>query len=382
MTQPKPPQKVISRVTKIMERLYKAGGATDDEAAVWAAQSVGIATQYGINPPDDLDDPAYDAVGADVTKAGGQAGHEADTERLMHYWSEGAGAAKIRWGEPDDFYRCEAHLGKYVQGDELKGLCARLHHRAIGVWPGQEDGGRHRGKAERADLAKVGPKGYIHGWIKADADTHTITTDQRAALQPRPWSPPVRDETIKKLSTTDDGKSLVHLLDAYQNGGGSRVPRVRTDMQKMLDGQPLDPGREQEMHTLLGAINNSHAPHTLYRGMKVHGTPDDVTARYKPGTELSIVLGSFTTDQAVANHFIQSSGGAHRGDQGTRVFVKVVGDDTRALPVSNLADNRNYAMEKEWLTAGRFQVVGSHVNFRGPNGGGEVTVTLQQVGGL
>lgn len=64
----------------------------------------------------------------------------ADTERLMQYWAEGEGAAKIRWGEPNDFYRCVAHLSKYVGPDVVPGLCANLHHRAIGAWPGREFG--------------------------------------------------------------------------------------------------------------------------------------------------------------------------------------------------------------------------------------------------
>ncbi len=72
--------------------------------------------------------------------AGGQAAHEASTERLMRYWSAPgqAGSAKIRWGEPNDFYRCTAELAKYVPTNEVPGLCARLHRRALGVWPGRE----------------------------------------------------------------------------------------------------------------------------------------------------------------------------------------------------------------------------------------------------
>lgn len=80
-----------------------------------------------------------------MVDTGGQARHPAATERLMEYWAHGEGAAKIRWGEPNDFYRCLAQLSKYVHSDIVKGLCARLHHRALGVWPGQEDGGKGNG---------------------------------------------------------------------------------------------------------------------------------------------------------------------------------------------------------------------------------------------
>lgn len=63
-----------------------------------------------------------------------------DTARLKWYWTHGPGAVKIRWGELHDFDRCVTHLSKYVPPGEVKGLCANLHHDALGVWPGQEDG--------------------------------------------------------------------------------------------------------------------------------------------------------------------------------------------------------------------------------------------------
>lgn len=69
------------------------------------------------------------------------------THRIKDYWAHGEGAAKIAWGKPGDFNRCRLHLGKYVKpGHELDGLCANLHHMALGVWPGQEGGGNKKGK--------------------------------------------------------------------------------------------------------------------------------------------------------------------------------------------------------------------------------------------
>lgn len=72
----------------------------------------------------------------------------AATERLMRYWAHGPGAAKIKWGVPGDFLfdRCVVQLSKYVGPNVVKGLCSNLHVRALGVRPGQEHGGRKRGK--------------------------------------------------------------------------------------------------------------------------------------------------------------------------------------------------------------------------------------------
>lgn len=77
----------------------------------------------------------------------GEVKNPVSTERLMRYWAEGEGAVKIGWGKPCDFCSCLRHLRKYVPRRMLKGLCANLHHRALGQWPGRE--GRDRDKAAR-----------------------------------------------------------------------------------------------------------------------------------------------------------------------------------------------------------------------------------------
>jgi len=66
-----------------------------------------------------------------------------NTERLMAYWSEGEGAAKIGWGQPGDFDRCLVELGQHVSPGIVKGLCANLHHRATGFWPGHAPTEQH-----------------------------------------------------------------------------------------------------------------------------------------------------------------------------------------------------------------------------------------------
>lgn len=73
-----------------------------------------------------------------ILASAGSTAHPDDTERLMAYWAEGEGAAKIGWGAPHDFDRCVLELSKYVPPGEVKGLCSNLHERALGVRPGQE----------------------------------------------------------------------------------------------------------------------------------------------------------------------------------------------------------------------------------------------------
>lgn len=73
--------------------------------------------------------------------------NKGDISHLIKYWTRGLGAAKIGWGKPCDFCSCVHQLEKYVPPAQVRGFCARLHHRVLGVWPGREDGhGHHKGK--------------------------------------------------------------------------------------------------------------------------------------------------------------------------------------------------------------------------------------------
>lgn len=67
--------------------------------------------------------------------------HPRETRRLHRYWTRGPGAAKIRWGQPHDFYRCRRQLAKYISPPYLNRTCAEWHHDALGYWPGEHHGG-------------------------------------------------------------------------------------------------------------------------------------------------------------------------------------------------------------------------------------------------
>lgn len=55
------------------------------------------------------------------------------TEHLFKYWASGEGAAKIRWGVSGDFNRCVRILSeKGVPAHMVKGMCNKLHRRALG----------------------------------------------------------------------------------------------------------------------------------------------------------------------------------------------------------------------------------------------------------
>lgn len=101
---------------------------------------------------------------------------------LERYWTRGEGAAKIRWGTPGDFNRCVRNLREHFPADP-EGLCANLHHEALGVWPGREHG---------------------------KSGAHVLT----AGMEVRPHASMFIDPQLGKptpLVVTDDGRVYGHL---------------------------------------------------------------------------------------------------------------------------------------------------------------------------
>lgn len=71
-----------------------------------------------------------------MSEAASQARPRGDMpQKLRDYWVHGAGAAKIGWGGPGDFYACRVELGKYLAGShaDVNGLCENLHEIATGM---------------------------------------------------------------------------------------------------------------------------------------------------------------------------------------------------------------------------------------------------------
>jgi phage head maturation protease len=94
-----------------------------------------------------MDEAAFHAA----LRAAGMLTNPKGTERLHEYWVHGPGAAKIRWGEPNDFSRCVEHLGKFIK--DPQGYCNLAHHAALGFYPATHAAMEH-GRAAMADSKK------------------------------------------------------------------------------------------------------------------------------------------------------------------------------------------------------------------------------------
>jgi hypothetical protein len=134
--------------------------------------------------------------------------HPVATSRIRRYWVSGKGAAKIKWGAPNDFYRCRGQLRKYVQNpDWLSGLCANMHKEALGVWPGQEAGGGNHGHGSL--LAAAFPDQEFD--MSPAAPYNIVASAASPNLPPTDWfrDPGLTGPTA--LQVTDDGRVFGHV---------------------------------------------------------------------------------------------------------------------------------------------------------------------------
>ena len=102
----------------------------------------GAYKQLGEEPPDVLKADAHPET---FDRGPGWITHPADTKRIHDYWTKPGeeGYAKIGWGKGGDFARCKALVGEKIAANSpedlihLNEICARWHHDALGIWPGE-----------------------------------------------------------------------------------------------------------------------------------------------------------------------------------------------------------------------------------------------------
>lgn len=155
---------------------------------------------------EDLDSILSAAFAPGTHDGPGWVTHPKATSRIRNYWVHGKGAAKIKWGAPNDFYRCRHQLVKYVQNpDWLSGLCANMHKEATGTWPGQENGGKRGGVLRKAVTAAAG------GELR-QAEAWTIVASGVADMLPnRSWFEDPKLTGPTPLTITEDGRVFGHV---------------------------------------------------------------------------------------------------------------------------------------------------------------------------
>lgn len=207
--------------------------------------------------------------------------------------------------------------------------------------------------------------------ISADA---FLTRGQYDALAPNStWSAEKREEILTALRESPEGKVLADTLERFQDGGS--ISRLRTKIDQFLAGQEIDPTSRARAEALLNAIRNAPeewAPETLYRGMTVRGKLDNVLANYEVGGTMDLNLTSFSADRKVATRFQQMT--AKGTGNETRVMVELIGEGKKTLPIQNLPADRRLFREKEWVSAGRYEIV------EAKKSSGAILLRIKQVG--
>jgi hypothetical protein len=102
----------------------------------------GAYKQLGEEPPDVLKADAHTDT---FDRGPGWITDPVATKRIHDYWTKPGeeGYAKIGWGKGGDFSRCKALVGEKIAANSpedlihLNEICARWHHDALGIWPGE-----------------------------------------------------------------------------------------------------------------------------------------------------------------------------------------------------------------------------------------------------
>jgi len=156
--------------------------------------------------------------------------HPVDTDRLRDYWVRGEGAAKIGWGAPDDFYRCEAHVAEYVKPQYIKGYCANRHYDALGYWPGQAP---HQGENM---TFTTGTSTTVNGIEVGTTDDAPLALTAGAPMKnpPKDWFENPGLPGVTPLTVTQEGRVFGHLAtwgQCHVGIGGECVmlPRSQSD---------------------------------------------------------------------------------------------------------------------------------------------------------
>lgn len=246
------------------------------------------------------------------------------TERILNPDADETGPETVAWWHPKDLdknpaLREEAHSTPW-------------HLIADGGNPYHDEKGR-----------------FTTGEGTGNEPAETASAVSYTALEPQKFSKDLRERTLEALNNP----RLALVIDQWQHG------------QDRLARQ--DP-------TLRDAIHNAPATAPiLYRGIvDTQGGVRAIMNKYKDGTEITLDPQSFSSSYGVAKVF--TLGGETEPEKGTSVVFGVL-QGSRALPIQNFASTSSFHSEKEFITGGKFRVIGADKN---PDTGG-VLVTLKQI---
>lgn len=278
-----------------IKKRAKALGKEDLIPEEWSVSTVETFEQWNGDPIDaalgghvELADIQMKDLAPGLTEDGpGWLTHPVDTDRLRDYWVSGPGAAKIGWGTPDDFYRCEANVAEYVKPQYIKGYCANRHFDALGYWPGQAP---HKGEA--IAMTASAHETEINGVLVGDGDDEVLSLTAGAPMKdpPRAWFDDPSLPGPTPLTVTNEGRVFGHLAtwgQCHIGIGGECVylPKSRSDYSYFHIGAVQTDGGEVFTGPLL--MGGKHAPDKMdwRRATQHYDTTSAVVADIRVGED-------------------------------------------------------------------------------------------------
>lgn len=181
--------------------------------------------------------------------------HPKETKTIHDYWTRKGeeGYAKIAWGTGGDFNRCRTLVGEKIAENSpedlrfINEICARWHHDALGIWPGE-----HKAAAELPD---------------GDPAPAVALVASAATKAPAAWFTNPELPTATHLTVTEDGRVFGHIAAwdtchiGYE-GVCVAPPRSATDYGYFATGRVLlDDGTSARTGVI--SLGGGHASHNL-----------------------------------------------------------------------------------------------------------------------
>lgn len=327
--------------------------------------------------------------------------------RHLIAWFDHGADGKIPWGAPGDFDACVRVASEHMTSEQAKGFCNLRHHDVLGIYPATHAAAeRHATGRKQAEpqVTKVGPKGYVHGWIFVGApgvgdvvhhpklgrgtvthvdgdgvhatfdrtpDVHRFEADTAPATEPR-FAPTTGtatgQEAYERIENGPLGDKERQALSDYQQSGYRAVNRV-------LDGRmDADTETTDTIAALDSAMKHSRVvgPALVYRGLDMDAAPkvfgDPGSAKGMRFRDKRFV--STSVDQKVARGLF-ANGGA--------VLVYHLKHGDRAVKMNAALGTMSDAPAEEEVLLGRGQAWTVTKDLKkGPSGVREIHLTSEQ----
>lgn len=197
---------------------------------------------------------------------------------------------------------------------------------------------------------KTGKFTSSKGTIKSKVATPKLTTNNPIgdydAITPKKGN--TREKALASIQKTADGKRLVNVTKKWQGQSGE-VEKIQKDFMTRAAGKKTRSSqRDAQMDVMMKGIKNAPpSDRELYRGVKL---PKGTDVAGMKGKTMTLPPSSFSSDERISRQFVDRS-----AEQSETVILRARKGKMKGMPVELFGDPA-YAYEKEWVSAGAFEI--------------------------